>query len=213
MLRVVERFVSVQGETSLVGVRCAFVRLAGCNLRCAWCDTQYALTENGWACSVAEVVAWVQDRGVVHTVVTGGEPLLQDETPELCEALCAAGQTVQVETNGSRDITSIRPPARRIVDCKMPSSGMAEAMAWGNLQSLRSGDELKFILANREDYDRALTILSRHDLPEGVTVLFGPVAGRLAARVLAEWILADRVNVRLQIQLQRLLWPESERGV
>lgn len=212
-VRVIETFVSIQGETSFAGRPCAFIRLAGCNLACAWCDTRYASIEPGREVPVPELVNFVRTSGVRCASVTGGEPLLQSGTPELVAQLCEADVTVLVETNGSLDMDLIQPPARRIVDMKPPSSGMHEKMDMTNLRRLRTGDEVKFIIGDRADYEWSRALCTAHDLPSRAEVLFGAVTGRLALADLAAWILADRLDVRLQTQLHRIIWPTLDRGV
>jgi len=211
MLRVCELFTSLQGETSYAGLPCTFVRLAGCNLRCRWCDTPYALTARGRRWDAKALAQRVHKAGTRLAAITGGEPLLQPEAPALAAALARLGHTVLVETNGSLDISSIAAPAVRILDLKAPSSGETDRMDWVNLDRLRPTDEVKILIADRTDYAWACDVLRGHRLNQRCPVLFGAVAGRLRAGRLADWVVADRLPVRVQVQLHRVLWPGRRR--
>ena len=211
MLHVCEIFLSIQGEGARAGWPCGFVRLAGCNLRCAWCDTSYAWA-GGEEMGLDDVLARAAELGCPRVEVTGGEPLLQPETPELLGRLCDAGFETLLETNGSQDIAALDPRVVRIVDFKCPSSGEAAANRWANVRHLRAGDEVKFVLADRADYEFAHAMIVEHDLRERCPVLLSPVHGRLDPADLAEWILADKLDVRLGLQLHKLIWPDRERG-
>jgi len=213
MLQLCECFLSIQGETTHAGWPCAFLRLAGCNLDCRWCDTAYARDEPGEPITVEACIERVEALGVPLVSITGGEPLLQDETPVLAAALAERGYTVLVETNGSLDIDRIAPPALRILDLKPPSSGCDGRMDWSNLERLRTGDELKIPVANREDYDWTRRVLRNADVHPSVTPLLSPVQPDLSPRALADWMLADRLPARLQVQLHRILWPDRTRCV
>lgn len=210
-LQVCETFLSIQGESSHAGWPCAFVRLTGCNLRCRFCDTRYAY-EGGTARSMEDLAAEVQDMGCRRVEITGGEPLLQDETPELAARLAALGLTVLVETNGSLDIRALPQQTIAIVDMKGPSSGEAERMDLENLDRLRPRDEVKFVLADRSDYRHMLALLPRIDADRNV-VNVSAVFGVLAPRELAAWILADGLNLRLNLQQHKHIWPPDKRGV
>lgn len=212
-LQINETFLSIQGETSHIGRPCFFIRLAGCNLDCAWCDTRYASTEPGIERRITDLVSEALASGTALCSVTGGEPLMQEGTSALVADLCAAGFTVLVETNGSLDISSIAPPAHRMLDMKPPSSGMDEQMDYENLRRLRAGDEVKFVITSRQDYEWAISLLSRCTLPEGVEVLFSCAAKGFDPSDLAEWICADHLPVRMQMQLHRIIWPDQDRGV
>jgi 7-carboxy-7-deazaguanine synthase len=212
MLRVNEIFHSIQGESSRAGEPCVFVRLTGCNLRCVWCDTAYAFHE-GREMSVEEVLAGVDGHGCRLVEVTGGEPLLQSDVVPLLAALVARGHDVLLETGGSLPIDPVPAGVRCIVDVKCPGSGEVGRNHWPNLERLRPGDELKFVLADRADYDWAVARVRDLRLTERSAVLFSPVHGQLDAARLAGWILADRLPVRLQLQLHKLLWPGLTRGV
>lgn len=212
-LRVSEIFYSIQGESTDTGRPCAFVRLSGCNLRCAYCDTTYAW-EDGAETEVGQILGQVADWGCRLVEITGGEPLLQPETPELIRRLLTGGYRVLVETNGSIDISGVDRRCTRIVDIKCPSSNEADRMDFGNLSRLAGPDQVKFVMADRADYEYAKRVIASRPLAiPGSQVLVSPVADRLAPQELAGWILADRLDVRLQLQMHKILWPETERGV
>ncbi len=210
-LDVAEIFHSIQGESSHSGWPCVFVRLAGCNLRCTWCDTQYAYA-GGKIMSVAEAVERVRAFGCARVEVTGGEPLLQEQTPELVARLLHKGHLVLIETNGSQNISLVPPGAVIIMDVKPPSSGESGAMDRDNFNRLRPGDELKFVIAGFEDYKWAAALI-REAGPFQCVVHFAPVFGVLDPSVLVGWILKDRLNVRLNLQLHKYIWPPETRGV
>jgi 7-carboxy-7-deazaguanine synthase len=211
-MRITEIFHSIQGESSYVGRPCVFIRLTGCPLRCTWCDTDYAFY-GGRECSIDEVLAQVQDYGCPLVEVTGGEPLVQPESLPLITILCDAGHTVLLETSGALDIAPVDPRAHIILDVKCPGSGMTDRMHWPNLARLAAKDEAKFVLADRADYDWARDTLAQYDLNSRCSVLFSPVFGVLDVRELAEWILADKLPVRFQIQLHKYIWAPDMRGV
>lgn len=209
-LRVTEIFHSLQGESTRAGLPTVFVRLTGCPLRCVWCDTEYAFA-GGESMTVAEVLGRVRSFGCPTVCVTGGEPLAQRACPALLAALCDAGLSVSLETGGALDIGPVDPRVARIVDLKAPDSGEAARNRWENLELLTPRDELKLVLASRADYEWARETLRRHALDRLCPVLFSPVHGRLDPRELAGWILDDRLPVRFQLQLHKLLWG-AERG-
>lgn len=211
MLRITEIFHSIQGESSHSGRPCAFVRLAGCNLRCVWCDSEYTFT-GGEKMSLDDVVARVAGYGCRLVEVTGGEPLAQPEALDLIRRLCDDGYEVLVETSGSIDVAPVDPRATIVMDLKCPGSGEESKNRWENLEILRPRDEIKFVLADRGDYEWARDVVARHRLDRWV-VLFSPVWGRLDMRSLAEWMLADRVPARLQTQLHKHIWGAEARGV
>jgi len=211
-MRISEIFHSIQGESSYVGQPCVFVRLTGCPLRCTWCDTDYAYY-GGHECSIDEVVAKVHSYGCCLVEVTGGEPLAQAESFPFMTRLCDAGYTVLLETSGTVDIAPVDPRVHIILDVKCPGSGMTDRMHWPNLSKLKAKDEVKFVLADRADYDWAREILVRYDLATRCSVLFSPVFGSLDVRQLAEWILADRLPVRFQLQMHKYIWASDMRGV
>jgi 7-carboxy-7-deazaguanine synthase len=212
VLHVNEIFHSIQGESTHAGRPCVFVRLSGCNLRCEWCDTAYAFHE-GTPMTVDEVVAKVAQLGCTLVEVTGGEPLLQADAIPLLEALLAAGYQTLLETGGSLPIRDVPEGVARIVDVKCPGSGECDKNLWANLDEIRPGDELKFVLKDRNDYDWAVERMRERRLHLRCPILFSPVEDALDARRLAEWILEDGLPVRLQIQLHKVLWPEALRGV
>lgn len=208
MLRINEIFYSLQGETSRAGLPTVFVRLTGCPLRCGYCDTAYAFSEGApmEVAAVLEQVAAFQPR---YVTVTGGEPLAQKECPALLAALCDAGYSVSLETSGALDIGKVDPRVSRIVDVKTPGSGEVEKNCWANLALLTPHDELKFVLCSEADYVWAKQQLSEHQLNAKCPVLFSPVAGQLQPALLADWILRDRLDVRFQLQLHKILWGEG----
>jgi len=204
-LRVTEIFHSIQGESRRMGLPTVFVRLTGCPLRCVWCDTEYAFS-GGEALAITEIVRHVGEFRCATVCVTGGEPLAQKNCLSLLVALCEAGHSVSLETSGALDIGGVDPRVARIVDLKAPGSGEQAKNRWENLDLLTARDELKLVLASREDYDWAVLALHRHRLSERCPVLFSPVHAELDPALLAQWILDDRLPVRLQLQLHKLLW-------
>jgi 7-carboxy-7-deazaguanine synthase len=213
MLTVNEIFHSIQGESTHAGRPCVFVRLTACDLRCSWCDTPYAFYE-GRKMEVAEVVARVREYRCDVVEITGGEPLLQKDVYPLMEQLMSAGHTVLLETGGHRSIDDVPPGVFRILDVKCPGSGEAAKMHWPNLQRLRTTDEVKFVIKDREDYEFARQVVAEHDLVgRCAAVLFSPVHGVLDPKQLAEWILEDRLPVRLQLQAHKYIWDPQTRGV
>ncbi|HEX8987549.1 MAG TPA: 7-carboxy-7-deazaguanine synthase QueE [Rhodocyclaceae bacterium] len=205
VLRVTEIFHSLQGESTRVGLPTVFVRLTGCPLRCTWCDTAYAFA-GGEAVELPEVLARVAAFGCPTVCVTGGEPLAQKACLPLLAALCDAGYSVSLETSGALDISGVDPRVSRIVDLKAPGSGEAEKNRWENVALLTPHDELKLVLADEADYEWAKAALREHALDRRCTVLFSPVAGSLEPAQLAAWILRDRLPVRFQLQLHKILW-------
>ena len=207
-LRITEIFLSLQGETRTVGLPTVFVRLTGCPLRCGYCDTTYAFS-GGRTETIDSVVAAVADYGVGRVTVTGGEPLAQPSCSVLLTALCDRGWNVSLETSGAVDIGAVDPRVARVVDLKTPGSGEVARNRWQNLEVLRPGDQVKFVLCDRADYDWARLKCDEHRLAERVDeVLFSPVTPGLAPRDLADWILRDRLPVRMQIQLHKVLWGD-----
>lgn len=205
-LKVNEIFKSIQGESTYAGLPCSFIRLTGCNLRCSYCDTTYAY-EKGIDMGLEEILTDMELLGCGLVEITGGEPLLQEGVDGLARALLGQGYGVLVETNGSLNIDVLPEGTVRIVDIKCPGSGMSERMDWKNVERLRATDEVKFVLSSREDYDWAKEIMDRYTLAKRVKVLLGVAFGRLEPRPLAEWILQDGLEARLQIQLHRYIWP------
>ena len=213
MLTINEIFHSIQGESTHAGRPCVFVRLTACDLRCRWCDTPYAFHE-GRKMSVDEVVADVEARGCPVVEVTGGEPLLQADVYPRMQRLLDAGKTVLVETGGHRSIAPVPAGVVRIMDVKCPGSGESERNDWSNLALLTPTDEVKFVIADRVDYEYARELVQREQLTSRVAaVLFSPVHGELEAKQLAEWVIADRLEVRVQLQMHKFIWTPETRGV
>lgn len=207
-LRITEIFFSLQGETRTVGLPTVFVRLTGCPLRCGYCDTTYAFQGGHWM-SLDEILTQVASYGARYVTVTGGEPLAQKAgCLKLLAKLCDAGYEVSLETSGALDVATVDPRVVKVVDLKTPGSGECERNLYANIESLTPGDEVKFVICDRHDYDWAKEMLVRYRLAERCGVLFGPCTGRLDAATLAEWILEDRLPVRFQIQLHKYLWGD-----
>ncbi len=218
-MRINEIFKSIQGESSSAGLPMVFVRLTGCNLRCQWCDTKYAYDE-GVDLTVDEVINKIADFGLKSVQITGGEPLLQEDVYELMDRLLDLDYMVSVETNGSIDLSSDKEAYRVdnrvikiIMDIKCPSSGESGQMYFNNLNYLLKSDEVKFVIGDRDDYEWAKVVIERFELLEKCSILISPVFGEIEPRQLAEWILEDNLNVRLQIQLHKLIWHPEMRGV
>ncbi len=211
-MRVTEIFHSIQGESSYAGQPCVFVRLTGCPLRCTWCDTEYAFY-GGTEQPIDEILSKVDSYGCRLVEVTGGEPLAQSEAFPLISTLCDRGYRVLIETSGAIDIASVDRRAHVILDVKCPGSGMTDRMYWPNLNQLTMKDEAKFVLADRKDYDWAREIIAKYELTTRCSVLMSPVFGSLEPRQLAEWVLADRLPVRFQLQLHKWIWAPDMRGV
>ncbi len=211
-LRVNEIFYSIQGESTYTGRPCVFVRLTECNLRCRWCDTDYAFYE-GDLLTVEQVLEKVRAYKCPLVEITGGEPLLQDDVYPLIDQLLTEGHEVLIETGGSLDVSRLDPRVVKIMDLKAPGSGMVRLNNLENLQHLDRKDQVKFVVADRRDYEWAKGMMAAQALPERTQVLFSPVFGELHPRELAEWILADRLPARLQIQLHKYLWDPDQRGV
>ena len=218
-LDVSELFFSLQGESTYAGLPCVFIRLAGCNLRCRYCDARYTYEEAGSHKTISEVLAFADCYPGAIVEITGGEPLLQANVIPLMQSLVDKDRTVLIETNGSLDLSMIPGKVITIVDVKCPGSGMDRANRLENLSALREHDEIKFVLCCRDDYDWAVSCLNKHNLIGSTTgqmarrILFSPVPGELSPADLAAWILTDRLPVRLQLQLHKILWPGNDRGV
>lgn len=209
-LRVNEIFCSIQGESTSTGIPTTFVRLTGCPLRCRYCDTAYAFTEGQWM-GLDRIEARVAGFGLRHVTVTGGEPLAQKNCLELLRNLCERDYVVSLETSGALDVSQVDPRVIKVMDLKTPASGESASNRWENISYLRKQDQVKFVLCDRNDYLWARSILCERELEHRCEVLFSPAYGVLETRQLAEWILEDRLPVRFQLQLHKLLWGE-ERG-
>ena len=211
-LLVTEIYASIQGESTFAGVPFVLVRLARCNLRCVWCDSEFTF-KGGTRWTIPSIVAEVRGHLLPHVLVTGGEPLLQPPVHDLMRRLCDEEYTVLLETGGSLDVSQVDPRVRRIVDVKCPGSGEAEANLWSNLAKLSMLDEVKFVVADRADYEWAREVIRRERLPSHVgAVLVSPVHGdpELPRRI-AEWLVADKLPARLQLQLHKVVWNPGER--
>ncbi|MCP3966818.1 MAG: radical SAM protein [Lentisphaerae bacterium] len=210
-----ETFLSIQGESTHVGRLCFFIRLAGCNLSCEYCDTNYACGEgDGQRSSIDHLVNQANMSDVRLVEITGGEPLLQHGTPKLCRQLLANGFEVLVETNGSLPICNLPPAVKKIVDCKTPSSNMESSNLYDNYFLLSPHDEVKFVLSDRNDYEFACDIIDKYSLwKKTPNLLFSAVWGKLSLRSLAGWMAADKVKARLQLQIHKVIWPPDQRGV
>ncbi len=211
-LKVNEIFKSIQGESTFAGLPCAFIRLAGCNLRCAYCDTAYAY-EEGQEWSVSDLIIRIAEYGCKLVEITGGEPLLQNETHNLAKNLIRQGFKVLIETNGSLDISAVDKKAVIIMDVKCPGSGMSRKNLWKNIDLLKHNDEVKFVIGSKKDYLWAKSKIREFNLPERCKVIFSAVHGILEPRELAEWILKDNLQVRFQLQLHKYIWEPDRRGV
>jgi 7-carboxy-7-deazaguanine synthase len=211
-MKVCEIFTSIQGESTFAGVPCMFIRMTGCNLRCSYCDTAYAY-EEGTELSEKEIVERIQALGLRTVEITGGEPLLQEEVLPLVKNLADRGYRVLIETNGSRDIQGLDRRAVIILDVKTPGSGMAGELKLSNLSFLKPEDEVKFVIADRRDYEWSRDFVREHVLTKRCTVLFSPVFGTMEPQALSQWILHDRLEVRLNLQLHKYIYGPETRGV
>jgi len=212
MLKVYEIFKSIQGESTRAGMVCVFIRLSGCNLSCSYCDTAYA-REDGTLYSIEALAGKVKDYQTNLALITGGEPLLQKETPQLCWKLVDMGCTVLVETNGSQNLSILPEGVTSIVDVKCPGSGHADSFNMENLRFLRKYDECKMVISDRHDFDWAMKFVKTHNLHKQCTVIFSPNSKKLKPELLAEWILESNAPVRLGLQLHKIIWGENARGV
>jgi len=210
-LRLIETYLSIQGESTKAGLPCVFVRTAGCNLRCTWCDSTWTFT-GGERKSLKSIIEEVRSFGVNLVEVTGGEPLLQKESFELMTMLAEDGFDVMVETSGSISIEDLDQRVHVVMDLKAPDSGEEPANLWSNLEHLKASDDVKVVLASRRDYEWAVSAISEHNLKR-FNVLFSPVHGTLEPKDLAEWIIEDKVIVRMQLQMHKSIWPPDMRGV
>jgi 7-carboxy-7-deazaguanine synthase len=207
-LKLTEIFLSVQGEARAIGWPTVFVRLTGCPLRCGYCDTAYAFHGGEWW-DIDAIIEEVARHGVRHVCVTGGEPLAQKRCLVLLQRLCDAGYDVSLETSGAIDIAAVDTRVSRVVDIKTPGSGEVARNLWSNLVQLTAHDQVKFVICGRADYEWAVGIVREHAIAERCEVLFSPSFGQVVPRELAEWIVADRLPVRFQLQLHKILWNDE----
>ena len=207
-LKITEIFTSLQGEADTAGWPTVFVRLTGCPLRCQYCDTAYAFHGGTWW-DIDDIVAHVQAQGVRHVCVTGGEPLAQKRCLVLLQKLCDAGLDVSLETSGALDVSAVDPRVSRVVDIKTPGSAEVARNRLENLPLLTARDQIKFVICNREDYDWAKAMVAEHQLVQRTMVFFSPSKGEITARQLADWIVEDRLPVRFQMQLHKILWNDE----
>ncbi len=212
MLKINEIYYSIQGESSKAGLPCVFVRLTYCNLRCTYCDTEYAFYD-GKDLSIDEIIEKINKFDCRLVEITGGEPLVQKESLELMKVFCDKGFTVMLETGGSLSIKEVDPRVKIIMDLKCPSSGMLKKNLYSNLDYLKSDDEVKFVIGSREDYVWTKDILEKYDIASKCEVLFSVVFGKLEPVKLVEWILEDKLNVRFQLQMHKFIWEPTAKGV
>jgi 7-carboxy-7-deazaguanine synthase len=210
-MKVCEIFKSIQGESSHAGWPCVFIRFTGCNLRCIYCDTRYAF-EEGFEISESDLFDRVESYRLRSVTITGGEPLLQKEVFPFSDTLVSKGYTVLVETNGTQDISTLHKRIIKVLDIKCPDSGFSDSTRWENLELLEKKDEVKFVISSREDYEWTKRVITQHSLQERTTVNLSPAFGYLEPHSLAEWILEDTLNIRLNLQLHRYIWSNGKRG-
>ncbi len=208
-LKIYEIFYSLQGETSRFGLPTVFIRLTGCPMRCTYCDTEYAFS-GGSNMEIADILSKVAEFGTRYVTVTGGEPLAQKQCHDLLKSLCDADYSVSLETGGAMDIAPVDKRVSIILDIKTPASNEEKNMLWTNLAHIKSSDEIKFVLCNRADYDWAKAKLIALKLTEKCPILFSPSYHELSASELASWVLQDKLPVRMQIQLHKILWGEKQ---
>lgn len=211
-MRITEIYHSIQGESTYVGLPCVFVRLTGCSLRCSWCDTAYAF-HGGTDMPIDHICERVQSYDTALVEITGGEPLDQPDVFPLVQRLCNEGYEVLIETSGAIDITPLDTRAHVIMDVKCPASSMTKYMYWENLNAIQLKDEVKFVLADRTDYEWAISVIDDYRLGSRCPILFSPVFGILEPQILSDWVLHDRLKVRVQLQLHKYIWDPQAQGV
>jgi len=211
-MRITEIYRSIQGESSYAGLPCVFVRTTGCDLRCSWCDSEFTFT-GGTRMTVEEVLAEVERYDCRLVELTGGEPLLQPDIYELAKRLADGGHTVLIETGGHRDISRLDPRVIRIMDLKCPASNESEKNLWSNLDHLRPSDEVKFVIADRNDYDWMLKVVRENGLEDRVKLLVSTAFGMIEPERVVEWMLEDGLRARFQLQLHKYIWPPNARRV
>lgn len=212
MLKVNEIYYSLQGESTYAGLPCVFVRLTYCNLRCSYCDTEYAFYE-GRDMSIPEIIEKVESYNCKLVEITGGEPLFQEKSIELMKQLCDAGFEVMLETGGHMSVENVDKRVKIIMDVKTPSSKMSKKNLYSNFEKLKNSDEIKFVIGTREDYEWSKSILSQYSLTDKFIILFSSVYGKLSNKDLAEWIIEDKLKVRFQLQNHKYIWEPDSRGV
>ena len=212
MINICELFKSIQGESTYAGKVCTFIRLSGCNLRCSYCDTEYAF-DKGYDISIDDIVKKVDTYNCSLVEITGGEPLMQSETPLLCKKLLALGYTVLIETNGSYELSKLDKDIIKIVDIKCPGSGSMGSFLIKNLDQLSQKDECKFVVSGKEDFYWALKFINNNRIDKICTVIFSPNLDSISSRELAELIIKNNAPVRLGIQLHKIIWDKNKRGV
>ena len=211
-LRINEIFHSIQGESTFAGRPCVFVRLTYCNLRCTFCDTEYAFFE-GAEMTISAILEQIENYNCHLVEITGGEPLIQKNVHRLMSELCDRGYEVLLETAGHMDISPVDSRVRRIMDIKCPSSGESEKVLWKNLDHITNRDELKFVIGNRDDFDWALHVIKKHQLQDKCTLLISPVFGNMENEELARWVLESGLNMRMQLQMHKYIWDPARKGV
>ncbi len=212
MLKVNEIFASIQGESSFSGLPCTFVRFSGCPLRCRWCDTAYAF-EAGESLTQDQILDRVKQLGIMMVELTGGEPLAQTETYELLQKFVASGFKVLLETGGSEPIVSVDPNVHIVLDVKCPGSNMSERNLYKNFETLKATDEIKFVLASRKDYEWAKELIDKYDLAKKHNILISTAFGLVEPKDAVEWMLADRLDARFQLQMHKYVWHPRTKGV
>lgn len=210
-MRITEIYKSIQGESSYAGLPCVFIRTTGCDLRCSWCDSEFTFS-GGTSMTLDQIIAEVETYDCELVELTGGEPMLQPEIYELAERLADAGHTVLIETGGHRDISKLDQRVVRIMDLKCPASGECEKNLWSNLEHLRPHDEVKFVLADRGDYDWMLQTIREHRLEDRVKLLISTAFGSVKPEQVVAWMLEDKLRARFQLQLHKYIWRPEERG-